>query len=466
MDSKVNESPPYPKVEDPRNMKPLDADLHQSIEYSQKLEELLEDLASSAPDSRPRGRIHAIDNLRTVLIILLILEHTILETVSTAKLVEESKSLTTLNLFVGMTRTHVVGMLYFISGFASRISITLNSPNSLFFLAKKAGKAAIAIVACQFITGAIRYLYGPWLEATGSFYSSFGGKAALMNGPMYYIVLLLILDTTFAILRFLNHCTGMFSRKIITSATRYIIAKHTLLAIVEIWTVLFALGCITVPSRITALLSAVDATPPFFPVQYIVSYFIGIHFMEVWRFMLFEVQPELHVPMFIVRTITSIGTLYALLHYYPEGMQRFFSITTAQTMTFPSLFPTSNSVLNPFTIPLYLYILWSIATYFILPTSMVALFFTSKTLNRDWGLFSHAAFTQPFIHMIFVIGFSRQLGRIPVDNIILKCVIVGVASLVCGWSVAVVFADLVKFLRQLLVDMRGPRTTDEEKNII
>jgi hypothetical protein len=97
---------------------------------------------------------------------------------------------------------------------------------------------------------------------------------------------------------------------------------------------------------------------------------------------------------------------------------------------------------------------------------MVALFFTSKTLNRDWGLFSHAAFTQPFIHMIFVIGFSRQLGRIPVDNIILKCVIVGVASLVCGWSVAVVFADLVKFLRQILVDMRGPRTTDEEKNII
>jgi len=287
-----------------------------------------------------------------------------------------------------------------------------------------------------------------------------------MNGPIYYIVLLLMLDTAFATLRFLNHCTGMFSDKMITSATKYIIAKHTLLAIVEIWSVLFALGCITLPSRITTLLSAVDATPPFFPIQYIVSYFTGIHFMEVWRFILLEVQPELHVPVFIVRAITSLGSLYALLHYYPDGMQRFFSITTAQTMTFPSLYPTSNSVLNSSTIPLYLYILWSIATYFILPTSMVALFFTTKTLNKDWGIFSRAAFTQPFIHMIFVIGFARQLGRIPVDNVILKCVIVGVASMVCGWSVALVFAALVRFWKQLLVDMRGPRTTDEEKNII
>jgi hypothetical protein len=111
--------------------------------------------------------------------------------------------------------------------------------------------------------------------------------------------------------------------------------------------------------------------------------------------------------------------------------------------------------------------MWSITTYFILPTSAVALFFTGKTLRKDWGLFSHMAFTQPFIHMIFVVGFARQAWRIQVDNIILRCVFVGVASMVCGWSVAVAFAVLARFGRQFLLDMRGPRgNTDEEKNII
>jgi len=448
-------------------VKTIDSDPNLATNCMQRLEALAEDPASMAPDSRRPGRIHAIDNLRTVLIVLLILEHAVLEVVSTAKISKESKSLTALNLFVGMTRTHVVGMLYFVSGFASRISITINSPNSLFFLAKKTGKAAIAILACHSISQAIRYLYGPWPEATGSFYSTIGGKEALMNGPMYYIVLLLMLDTAFAIFRFLNFCTGIFSHKIIASATQYIIARHTLLAVVELWTVLFALGCITIPSRITTLFSAVDGTPPFFPIQYIASYFTGIHFLRVWRFMVFEVQPDLHRPVFILRTITSIGSLYAMLHYYPDGMQRFFSTTTAQTITFPSLFPTSNSVLNDFTIPLYLYILWSIATYFILPTSAVALFFTGKTLRKDWGLFSRTAFTQPFIHMIFVVGFAREVWRIQVDNVILKCVFVGVASTVCGWSVAVAFAVLARYGSQLLMDMRGPRgITDEEKNII
>ena len=65
--------------------------------------------------------------------------------------------------------------------------------------------------------------------------------------------------------------------------------------------------------------------------------------------------------------------------------------------------------------------------------------------------------------MIFVIGAARYSGRI--DNIILRCGFVGMVSIVCGWSVAVALAMLMRFGRQRVVALRGsPGVIDEEKN--
>ena len=458
MQGEVNELPLYSKEDPTTILKAIDVDLDPAPEETQRP---VAEPTTTASNSRRPSRMHAIDNLRTVLIVLLILEHTVLETVSTAKVTEESKSLTTLTLFVGMTRAHVVGMLFFISGFASRFSMVLNSPNPLFFLGKKFGRSAIGILACCSIALATRYLYSPWPEATGTFYSTIRGKETLTTGPMYYIALLLALDTAFAIFRLLILIlfTGTFSRKIITTKARYNIAKYTLLIIVEIWTSLIGIGCITFPSRITTFLSNVDAIQPFFPMQYIFSYFAGTLFIDVWRFVLFEVHPKFHRLAFILRIILSTSALYAMLHYYPDPMLRFFSLTTAPTMTFPS----SDGV--HFKTPLYFYVVWITTTYFIVPTAAVSLFFSTKALKKDWGLVSRTAFVQPFIHMIFVIGTARHSGRI--DSIILRCGFVGMVSIVGGWSVAVALAMLMRFGRQCMVDIRGsPGEIDEEKNII
>ena len=457
MQSEANELPLYSKKDPITALNIVDVDLNPATEEAQRSVDS-EEPTTTAPNSlRPR-RMHAIDNLRTVLIVLLILEHTVLETVSTAKVTEGSKSTTTLTLFVGMTRAHVIGMLYFISGFASRYSMAHHSPNPLFFLGRKVARGAIGILGCHSITLATRYIYAPWPEATGTFYSTVGGKETLTTGPMYYIALLLALDTTFAIFRVLLLFTGTFSRKIIASKIRYNIAKFTLLIVVEIWTSLIGVGFITFPSRITAFLSSVDAIQPFFPTQYILSYFAGTLFIDVWRFVLFEVHPKFHRLTLVLRIILSTSVLRAMLYYYPDPMQRFFSITTAPTMTFPSSGGTQ------FNSPLYFYVVWITITYFIIPTSVVALFFSTKALKQDWGLISRTAFIQPFIHMVFVIGAARYSGMI--DNIILRCGFVGMVSIMCGWSVAVALAMLTRFGRVLVANMRGsPGVTDEEKNV-
>lgn len=454
MQGEVNELPLYSEEGLTTFLKAIDADLNLATEETQR--PVTEPIAPASISRRP-SRMHAIDNLRTALIVFLVLEHTVLETVSTAKVTDGSRSLTTLTLFVGMTRAHVVGMLYFISGVASRFSMVFNSPNPLFFLAKKIGRCTIGVLACGSITLATRYLDGPWPEETGTFYSTIGGKETLMTGPIYYIALLLALDTAFAIFRPLILFTGVFSRKIITTKLRYHIAKCTFLVIIEIWTSLIGVGCITFPSRITTFLSAVDAIQPFFPIQYIFSYFAGTLFIKVWRFVLFEVHPKFHKLAFVLRIILSTSALYGILYYYPDPMLRFFSITAAPTMTFQS--PGGVQ----FNTPLYFYVVWTTTTYFIIPTAAVSLFFTTKALKQDWGLISRTAFMQPFIHMIFVIGAARYSGRI--DNIILRCGFVGMVSIVCGWSVAVALAMLMRFGRQRVVALRGsPGVIDEEKN--
>ena len=211
-----------------------------------------------------------------------------------------------------------------------------NSPNPLFFLAKKIGRGTIGVLACGSITLATWYLYSPWPEATGTFYLTIGGKETLTTGPIYYIALLLALDTAFTIFRPLILFTRVFSRKIITTKLRYHIAKCTLLVIIEIWTSLIGVGCIIFPSRITTFLSTVDAIQLFFPMQYIFSYFVGTLFIKVWRFVLFEVHPKFHKLAFVLWIILSTSTLYSILYYYPDPMLRFFSITTAPTMTFQS----------------------------------------------------------------------------------------------------------------------------------
>ncbi|KIM34899.1 hypothetical protein M413DRAFT_449997 [Hebeloma cylindrosporum] len=125
-------------------------------------------------------------------------------------------------------------------------------------------------------------------------------------------------------------------------------------------------------------------------------------------------------------------------------------------------FPSSGEI--KFKTPLYFYVVWITTTYFIVPTAAVALFFSTKALKQDWGLVSRMAFVQPFIHMIFVIGAARHSGKI--DNIILRCGFVGMVSVVCGWSVAVALAMLMRFGRERLVIRRSPGVVDEEKNVI
>ena len=451
----AKELPLYSKQEPSTVLNTVDVDPNPAIAEAQRS---VEEPTTTASNSLRPCRMHAIDNLRTVLIMLLIVEHTVLETASTAKVTEGSKSITALTVFVGMTRAHVIGMLYFISGFASRFSMAHHSPNPLFFLGKKVARGAIGILGCRSITLATRYLYAPWPEAAGTFYSTVGGKETLTTGPMYYIALLLALDTIFAIFRALMVFTGTFSRKIITSKIRYNITKLTLLIVVEIWTSLIGVGFITFPSQITAFLSSVDAIQPFFPTQYILSFFTGTLFIDVWRFVLFEVHPQFHRLTLVLRIVLSASALRIMLYYYPDPMQHFFSITNAPTMTFPSSGGTQ------FNTPLYFYVVWITTTYFIIPTSVVALFFSTKALKQDWGLISRTAFIQPFIHMVFVIGTARHSGMI--DNIILRCGFVGMVSIMCAWSVAVALAMLMRFGRVLVANMRGsPGVTDEEKNV-
>ncbi|KAF8956214.1 hypothetical protein BDZ97DRAFT_1763966 [Flammula alnicola] len=404
----------------------------------------IENVARQPMDKSQRMalRIKPMDNLRTTLIVLLILQHAILETVSDSpnpfQLDETSpRSLTFLMLFEAINRNIVVAMLFFISGFASKFSMSIRSATPLHFLFKKTWKTGLALIGYHVSTFVTEYLYGPWPEMGSSdtkmpYYSLQQGKKALLQGPSFYIMALLALDYIYAICRTMNiliyqeNCNKHF----ISTTLRYRVAKYTLFISVEGWMIFFAAGLIRPSERVKEWLYITNSAELHFPVLYLISYVAGIQFISYYKFLLGEAPKRFSVITLVTRILIYSGVMYAIYRHFPQTLHRYLDLRTQPPLAF-----TDAGIHASDSAPSF-YGAWSAVVLMLFPSSLISAFYTTRALSKDWGIISRTSYIQTYVHMVFVIGFAQRAGWI--TNLLWRCVYVGTGSIVCGWLVVLI----------------------------
>ncbi|KAF8151305.1 hypothetical protein B0H34DRAFT_125003 [Crassisporium funariophilum] len=397
----------------------------------------------SAPKVVVMKRLHLIDNMRTILIFLLVLQHSILETVAHIPGFSEQESPThslLLTIFLELTKNTVVGLLFFVSGFSSSFTMVARPHHPFLFAVSKTVKATILVAGYYLVTQYLQLLYGPWPEkernTVVSFYALQKGNLYLLRGPMFYVILLLPLDYTYAIGKYVNLRFGNYS-PFVTTTTRYNVAKYIPQLMLQIWTTLVAMGVLRPPPLIVPYLPYFHPEAHF-PLQYLITYVAGVNFVSLYRFFLLEIPPQFSYTAFVVRIFLASSALFSLYRHFPSAMYELTGLTTAPKYALED----PGNPLGP------LYGALSMLIFVILSTSCLQIFFVKSILKKDWGLLSRVAFLQPFIHMLFVMGFARHTTCI--DNPIGKSVFVGLASALCGWSVAMLPVILWRSVRGLV----------------
>ncbi|PPQ95699.1 hypothetical protein CVT26_008383 [Gymnopilus dilepis] len=393
--------------------------------------------STEEPKKEQRKRIHSLDNLRAFLVFLLILQHAALETVayvpdfSDAKYPRQALFLT---LFVTLTRHTVVGLLFFVSGLASAYSMVVNRRKfiPLVFLFSKACQTTGFVIACRYAMRGLLRIYGPWPEDDGqarSFFATKDGNSWLLLGPVAYVLLLFAFDSIYTIGRTINLKFKVYNR-FITSKTRYKVAQYTALVVLQLWITFVVTGIFRPPAFLLPYLSIYHAMPHF-PVQYLMAYLAGVHYVSFHKYLLTETPPRYSPLVLSIRIFIYSALLFAMYRRWPVHLHDLSSLTT------PPKYAVYASLAEPFKNPGIYYGAWSVTTFFVISPTVIQLFFTNKHLRKDWGIISRVTFLQPLIHMYFVMGLARNAHLFVPDNLILRSAFVGVTSAIVGWLVSI-----------------------------
>lgn len=411
------------------------------------------DSKESTPPAKKKKtkRIHALDNLRAFLIFLLILQHATLETVAHIPGFSDEnypKQSLFLTLFVTLTRHNVVGLLFFVSGLSSVYSMVVHKRGRtpLLFAFAKAFQTAIYVAGYYYAMQILQRVYGPWPQDDGkvvSFFALRQGSSWVLTGPIAYVFLLLVFDLTYVIARSINMRYQVYTR-FVTTKVRYNVAKYTALAVLQFWTTFVATGVLRPPTVIVSYLSILNPISPF-PVQYLLAYLAGLHFVSIYKFLLVETPPRFSIIVVSVRLFLVSSTLFAMYRRFSVPMHELSNLTAAPRYTISN---PNGPFFDPY--PGLFYGAWSTLSFFILPVSVIQLFFTNTYLKKDWGVISKVAFSLPFIHMFFIMELVRKTAWIPDHQIILKCIFVGLASATGGWLVAIARHSFSRWLRQTI----------------
>ncbi|KAF9557462.1 hypothetical protein CPC08DRAFT_47583 [Agrocybe pediades] len=408
---------------------------------------LKKDPRHGEPPPNPRSRVVVIDNVRVILILILTMYNTVLETISNHPGDIEKDHPTQfaiLSLFTGIYRVIGISLFFYVSGLSSWILLTFKREPPLQFLLKKSRKTLLFTIGCYIASKAAEYVYGPFPENSSgptntSYYASREGKISLLRGPIYYSVALLILDAIFVFCRVIhrNYWRYDLIERLVGTKHRFRVTSVLVpVVVMGICPLLLLCGYITLP-RVPARLQPfflyihLDAQTPF---SSILAYAAAVNqcsFQLQWS------RPDgklikSRLIMITFRNVLIYATaiLIGLYHYYPSTIARYISPNLPPRPLFDSALTSAST----FT-PAVLYLAWAEHIYRLLLVTFGSTFHIRGIQN--YYLFTRMAPVQTIIHMFFIIGIARHSSWI--GSPVLRCIFVGSSFILCAWIAGLLF---------------------------
>ncbi|KAF9557463.1 hypothetical protein CPC08DRAFT_710344 [Agrocybe pediades] len=391
----------------------------------------------------PRSRVPELDNLRAILILVLIMYDSVLETIANSpENIEKEHPIqfAILSLFTGIYRTIVVSLFFYVSGIASWLCLVLHSESTFRFLVKKIRVTATISIGSYLASKGTEYMYGPFTEGRNiPYYASREGKVSLLQGPIYYAIMLLVLDILFVFCRYLHRHYWRYDlvERLVGTSRRFNTTEFIVMSVFVTGYPMFVLsGMITLPTRLQSFFIHVpfDAHTPF---TFVLAYAAAVnqnHLQVVWLSPKGSARIPRHIIMVIGVLLTfSSALLLPLYHYYPSTIALYIS---------PKLAP--HPVLDAFattgiTRAAQLYAIWAALTYRSLLVTVASTLYTTGIkwfMKTNYRALTGLAYIQSMTHMFFVIGIARHSSWI--GSPILRCIFVGSTSIICGWTTMIV----------------------------
>lgn len=413
-------------------------------------------------EGRRAMRVSGFDNLRTVVIYLLVLQNAVIFALSShpnAFQLEKTapKTFAAATILIGIGRMALVPLLFFLSGFSNHFALTLHLKSYAHFFAWKTSRVLLSVLALQGMVSLSKHIYSevPTVEGTQvPYYATQEGRDALLNGPTFYIIAVFAFDCIHFVFHILNFIIfgDARHRRFISTSARYQIARVGMLFFLEFWIIFCArgVGLNRLPEHVQKWIYASNSAELHSPLSYIAAYLAGIYFVTYYKFILARFKAIRTIAL-TVRLGMSIILLTTLYFYSPDIIPRHFNLLVRPSLTLVGI-EASNWTY-------YIYIMWAVILLIDLPEPLIASFFFNPSLRAPWGRSSRCAYIQIYVQLIMVSGPLGTVAPPFIENFLLRGLFNAAVSFSVGSAVALCTDTIYNWVIRLwkVVSDRGVR---------
>ena len=407
---------------------------------------LLGPIRLPSPTPRPilendsKERVHFLDNLRTILTILLIFHHAAIE--SGPETTPEHPYPTTWDsvavaMFQAVNKSFLCGLFFFVSGYSTHLSV-LSKQSDIEVLCSKLVKVALpALVYNMFGRTILLQIFNAfgWWKIFG--HTADSDAVARLAGPVPYIFALILLDSCYLFLRAVSSCeriSGYVSHVSAQLSYRktFIVIFALSFDLVLFLTFFNVTGIFTLPSLFNGA-KLYDYPGLLSPVTFILAYATGLHFDLLKEHVLISSQ-KIAWAAFIISEVIVYMSLGTALDYYPAlwdlWKPSFHLPDTTPTFGFVTLF----------------FPVWSTFTFYALFVAIISVFVNDPYMSSDWGVLTKDTYILTYVHMepILVAVYILPEGM----NTLGKAGLVGLIAVLDSWGLVYFFVQAKRLIKR------------------
>ena len=391
-------------------------------------------------ENDPKERVPFLDNLRTVLTILLIFHHAAIE--SSPEINLEHPYPTTWDsiavaMFQAVNKSFLWGLFFFVSGYSTHLSL-ISKQSDVEVLRSKLVKLALpAFFYSEFGRTLLLQIFNAF-----GFWKIFGHPVdsdamARLAGPVPYISALLLLDGCYLLFRAVSRSerfsgyTSYLSAQL-SHRKSFITVFGLSFDVILFLTFFNVTGIFTLPSPFNGT-KLYDYPGLLSPVTFILAYATGLHFGLLKDHVLISSQ-KIAWMAFIVSEVVTYMSLGTALDHYPAlwdlWKPSFHLPDTTPTFGFVTLF----------------FPVWSSLTFYALFVTIISVFVNDPCMSSDWGVVTKHNYILPYVHMvpILVAVYILPEGM----NTLGKAGLVGLIALLDSWGLVYLVIQARRLIRR------------------
>ncbi|KIM37771.1 hypothetical protein M413DRAFT_255346 [Hebeloma cylindrosporum] len=392
-------------------------------------------------DHGSKERVHFLDNLRTILTVLLIFHHAAIE--SGPEPNPENPHPTTWDsvavaMFQAVNKCFLWGLFFFVSGCSTHLSILSKRSDMEVLRSKVINLAIPAIFYSLFGRTLLLQIFNAfgWWKIFGHAVDS--DAVARLAGPVSYIFALLLLDGCYFLLRAIN------TSERVSGPTSYVSAqlshRNTFLVlfafsfdVVLFLTFFNVTGIFGLPSPFNGA-TLYDYPGLLSPLTFILAYATGLHFDLLKEHVLIP-SHKVAWAAFIASEVIIYMSLGAALEHYPAlwdlWKPSFHLPDTTPTFGFVTLF----------------FSVWSTFTFYALFVAIVSVFVNDPRMSSDWGVLTKHTYILTYVHMepILVAVYILPEGM----NTLAKAGLVGLFAVLDSWGLVYLLLQCRRLIKRI-----------------